>query len=51
MIGFICIFFTITLDYNNSHIELLLKDVYLTNLSLLRMHELTPFYICHAARI
>jgi hypothetical protein len=27
--------FTITVDYKNSHIELLLNDVYLTNLSLL----------------
>jgi hypothetical protein len=51
-------FFTVTVNYNSSHIELL-NDVCLTNLyeesrtvlSLLLMSESTPVYICHAARI
>jgi hypothetical protein len=52
-------FFTITVDYNGSHIELL-KDVCLTNLSeesvtnlrlifTTRIHECTAFYNCYAA--
>jgi hypothetical protein len=58
------LFFTITVDYNSSHIELLLNDFCLTNLLLLsecrtdlyslelsRIHECTAFYNCHAARI
>jgi hypothetical protein len=32
MTGFIGTFFTITVDYNSSHIELLISDVCLTNL-------------------
>jgi hypothetical protein len=55
-------FFTITVDYNSSHIELLLNDVCLTNLfeksltnlgliSITRIHESTAFYIFHEARI
>jgi hypothetical protein len=55
-------FFTVTFEYNNSHIELLLSNVCLmnfyeesgTNLSLLwisQIHEWTPLYMCPAARI
>jgi hypothetical protein len=43
-------FFTITVDYNSSHIELLLNDVSLTNLSEESL-ESTAFYNCHAAQI
>jgi hypothetical protein len=51
-------FFTITVNYNSSHIELLLKAVCLANLSLSRtdlycsrIQECTAFYNCHAAGI
>jgi hypothetical protein len=54
-------FFTITVDYISSHIELLPNDVSMKNLSLLsesrtglcysRIHESTAFYNFHAARI
>jgi hypothetical protein len=50
-------FFTITVDYNSSHIELLLNDVCLTNLTHLelisttRIHESAAFYNFHAARM
>jgi hypothetical protein len=58
-------FFTITVDYNSSHTELILNDVCLTNLSeesltavwisdwslLSRIHESTAFYNFHTAGI
>jgi hypothetical protein len=51
-------FFTITVDYNSSHIELLLNDVSLKNLSLNSdwslLHSnarISSFYNCRAALI
>jgi hypothetical protein len=57
-------FFTIAVNCNSSHIELLMSDVCLTNLyeesltnlglistSTSRIHECTSFYNCHAAGI
>jgi hypothetical protein len=50
-----CYFFTIIVNYNSSHIELLLNDVSLTNRGLIShcslIYELTPIYNCHADRI
>jgi hypothetical protein len=60
-----CHFCTITVDYNRSHIELLLNDVCLENASLISdwsllrpwslystwIHESNTFYNFHAARI
>jgi hypothetical protein len=55
-------FSTIALNSNSSHIEILLNDFSLTNLSLIslcplsliwisRIHECTEFYICYAAGV
>jgi hypothetical protein len=55
-------FFAITINRNSSHIELLLNDVCLTNISeeshtvlglifSTRIHDCVAFYNCHAAGI
>jgi hypothetical protein len=51
-------FFTITLNYNSSNIELLhdvclgwISNWFLTNFWLISIHEWTPFYNYHAAEI
>jgi hypothetical protein len=51
MIEFIGTSITITVNYNTSHIELLLSNVCLTDIYYFSLHECTPFYNYHATQI